>query len=188
MKGIRVKRGELENLFLLLLNEVLLSTLWLLFCIEGYWRWGEMKQVEQDEEQKACIPSHVDRETSAEWEPVYSERHFRQEELPSCIQSIPEELSAALRSTGAESASVMLKSVGDVCMTFLTRGAFLTGELVRWFFTSSRESRQCLIPAATFPCFWKVKFALVIKNLLWDFGEGVWRSFMRGLKSGWEAN
>jgi len=128
---------------------------------------------------------------SAKWEPVYSERHFRQEELPSCAQCsawlFGNELGSR-RSTGAESASVMLKSVRDVCMTFLTRGAFCTAELARWFFTSSRESRQCLIPAATFPCFWKVKFALIIKYLLWDFGEGVWRSFMRGLKRGWEVS
>lgn len=67
MEGIRVKRGELENLFLLL-NEVLLSTVWLLFCIEGYWRWGEVKKVGQDEEQKARIASRVVRESGVQSE------------------------------------------------------------------------------------------------------------------------
>lgn len=76
---------------------------------------------------------------------MHSERHFRQEELPRCVQSVPEELSAALqslRSTGAKSASVMLRSVGDVCMTLLTRGAFLTGESVRWFIGFSHPQEK----------------------------------------------
>lgn len=69
IEGIRVKRRELENLFLLLLlNEVFLSTVWLLFCIEGYWWRGEIKKLEQDEEQKPCIPSHVHRETGVQSE------------------------------------------------------------------------------------------------------------------------